>query len=90
MDWDDVNGPLTYSGDGTMVPDMDSEIEVGEHAKLRSGEFEVKVEITEVWDDCIEGEIIHLGPEPQLEANGLCLGDIVEFNEENIVTLYRN
>ena len=90
MDWDDVNGPLIYSGGGTTVPDMDSEIVVGEHAKLRSGELEVKVEITGVWDDYLEGEVIYLGPEPQLEVNGLQRGDTVEFQAENIVMLYRN
>ncbi|ELA6781484.1 hypothetical protein RB979_003738 [Vibrio alginolyticus] len=88
MQWDDVNGPMTYFG---AVPvNMDRVIEVGEHAKLRADELEVKVKITEIDGGELQGEITEIGPGPRVEANGLTRGDVVSFLEQNIVTLYRN
>ncbi|USH01084.1 hypothetical protein K6Q96_09030 [Grimontia kaedaensis] len=90
MQWDDVNGPMTYFG---VVPvNTDRVIEVGEYAKLRADELEleVKVKITEVDGGELQGEITEIGPDPRVEANGLTRGDVVSFLEQNIVTLYRN
>ncbi|KYN87781.1 hypothetical protein ATY36_02795 [Vibrio cidicii] len=87
MEWDDVGGPLTYFG--TVPVDMDSDIEVGEHAKLKAGDIEVKVRIINVLDDSFEGEVTEIGPDPRIEADGLRRGDVIDFIEQNIVTLYR-
>lgn len=86
MQWDDVNGPRSFFGKSPV--DIYKPIEVGEMAKLRSNQYEIKVKIIDCQSEFMKGEVIEVSSEAALET--LVHGDMVDFIPKNIVTLYRS
>lgn len=74
---------------GGIPIDMDAPPKVGETARLTTGGFEFDVEISEIDDGRISGEVVRIGPDALLNAADIKRGDVVFFHVEHIHTLYR-
>lgn len=53
-------------------------------------DVELYVEIENIEENLIEGEILAIGPAPREEFNGLCCGDKVQFEQKYVRAIIRN
>lgn len=86
--WDENTGSVLYVGNVPM--DMDSPISIGDEVRLQHGGYEFDVIVEEGENGELGGTVTRIGPEPSIEAEGICRGDYVSFYEGNTFQVTRS